>query len=288
MATLDFVKQYFAAWNAHDADAIVKLFVDGGTYSDPSCSTLTGKAIGEYAKGLWTAFPDLSFECLTTANSDNNVIAAEWLMTGTNTQPFMGMPPTNTEISVFGADFFTFTADAISSVTGYFDPSIVPKQLGLQVITQPNVIGPFSFGTSVSVQTGKRTKPGAFSVTLLEYSDEQTDEFSTLSRDTAAEMLAMDGFIGANLMKIGGKGYTVSAWEKPEQTKQLMTSPIHKKAMTRRYQDLGGAGYASVWTPFYISALKVRCDSCSAVTDPEKNKGICDCGQLLPEAPPYF
>ncbi|HZQ41986.1 MAG TPA: nuclear transport factor 2 family protein [Acidobacteriaceae bacterium] len=58
---------YADAWNRHDADGIVATFADGGTYCDPTTpGPLTGAAIGEYASGLWSAFPDLSFQ-LTSA-----------------------------------------------------------------------------------------------------------------------------------------------------------------------------------------------------------------------------
>jgi Lipocalin-like domain len=35
MSAIEVVKRYSDAWNRHDADAIVALFVEGGTYSNP-------------------------------------------------------------------------------------------------------------------------------------------------------------------------------------------------------------------------------------------------------------
>lgn len=36
MTFLDIAQKYFDAWNAHDADAIVKTFADNGIYRDPT------------------------------------------------------------------------------------------------------------------------------------------------------------------------------------------------------------------------------------------------------------
>jgi hypothetical protein len=36
MNVIEVVKRHFDAWNRHDADAIVALFAEGGTYSNPA------------------------------------------------------------------------------------------------------------------------------------------------------------------------------------------------------------------------------------------------------------
>ena len=104
----------------------------------------------------------------------------------------------------WGADFIEIEGDKIRSVQGYFDSRAVPDQLGLQVVVQPKAIGPFSFGTSTSAQTGKNIKPGAFSVTMLEArSDEEIEEIGEISWEIVSEMLEMHGFIGWTAMIIG-------------------------------------------------------------------------------------
>ena len=51
------------AWNGRDANAIVALFAEGGTYSNPHAGQkLSGEAIGNYAEAVWAAFPDATFE----------------------------------------------------------------------------------------------------------------------------------------------------------------------------------------------------------------------------------
>jgi ketosteroid isomerase-like protein len=66
MNALEVMKQSFDAWNRHDADAILTLYADGGTYSAPRAGKeLTGKAIANYAKAVWTAYPDMSIEIIS-------------------------------------------------------------------------------------------------------------------------------------------------------------------------------------------------------------------------------
>lgn len=289
MTELELAQAYFDAWNAQDADAIVATFCDAGTYTDPTTNgTLSGPAIGAYAKGLWDAFPDLSFEIRSLAETAANRVVVEWTMNGSNTGSFAGLPPTGKQVSLPGVDVVETASSGIESVTGYFDSRLVPEQLGMQVLVQPHSAGPFSFGYSVMAQTGKRTKPGAFSITTIWNAPEQTEEVRAFSRDTAQEMLEMDGCIGVALFRAGDRGVTVSAWEKPENTKQLMSGGTHRKAMSRFWKDLGDAAFTSVWTPDHINPLWVRCPACKKMVDHEKSGGQCACGNSLPEPPAYF
>jgi heme-degrading monooxygenase HmoA len=160
--------------------------------------------------------------------------------------------------------------------------------LGLQVLVQPHKVGPFSFGMSVAVHSGKTTKPGAFGITTIWNTDEETEEVRSLTRATATEMLRMDGFIGVTTLRIGGRGVTISAWEKPEQVKQMVRGGTHRQAMQRFWTDLGEAAFTSVWVPDHINPMWVRCAACRKMSDFEKQAGVCVCGQPLAEPPPYF
>jgi hypothetical protein len=209
-------------------------------------------------------------------------------MKGTNTGAFQGLPATGRSISLPGVDVIEIRDNGIKTVNGYFDTRAVPEQLGLQVLVQPSKVGPFSFGYSVAVQSGKKVKPGAFGITTIWNADEQTEEIRALTRTTATEMLRMEGFIGMTTLRIGSRGVTISAWEKPEQTKQLMRGGTHSEAMRKFWVDLGDSAYTSVWIPDYINPLWVRCGACRKMNNYEKTSGVCSCGQQLPEAPPYF
>jgi hypothetical protein len=140
----------------------------------------------------------------------------------------------------------------------------------------------------VGVQSGKKTKPGAFAITTIWNADAHTEAIRALTRATATEMLRMEGFIGVSTFSTGRRGVTISAGEKPEQTKQLMKGGAHAEAMRRFWAELGDSAYTSVWIPDHINPLWVRCSGCRKMIDYEKHSGVCSCGQRLPEAPAYF
>jgi hypothetical protein len=117
---------------------------------------------------MWSAFPDLVFDIRSIGHTEEGIVAAQWLMRGTNTGSCRGLPPTGRAVVLAGADFIQVEGDKIRSVQGYFDTRVVPEQLRLQVLIQPHAVGPFTFGTSTSVETGKKSKPGAFSITILQ------------------------------------------------------------------------------------------------------------------------
>ncbi len=176
------------------------------------------------------------------------------------------------------------------SVRGYFDSRAVPEQLGLQVIVQPVAAGPFAFGTSKAVQSGKSVKPGAFSITALyARSDEEADAVRDYGRQTVQDMMGMEGFIGWTGTTIGRRLLTVTAWEHPDNPRQLMESAVHQEAMRKFFgTELAAGGMISVWAPHHLGAMWTRCPACARMVDSEKMAGKCPCGAMLPEPMPYW
>lgn len=290
MDAITVAQKYFAAWNTRDAGAIVATVAEGGTYSDPVSGEVSGHAIGEYAAGLFAGFPDLSFEVICHGLVDDRTVAAQWLMRGTNTGPFMGMEPCGKPISVPGADFIVVEGDRIRSVRGYFDSRVVPDQLGLQVIVQPHARGPVAFGYSVARQSGKPTIPGAVSLTTLQVrSDQEADVVRDFSRKLFGEVAKMSGFVGMLTAGVGHRFYTATAWENAEHPKQIYQSSTHGEIVDRFYNsDFSAGGSFSVWVPARLSPLMVRCTHCKRMCDFEKTAGQCSCGEALPDPPPYW
>ena len=137
--SVETAQRYFDAWNRHDAGGIAATFAENGTYADPvTPGPLTGAAIGAYAQGLWDSFPDLSFDIVSVTENASGLVSAEWVMKGTNTGPFNGLPPTGAAVVLPGADFIRVDAGKIHSVQGYFDSGALPRALGLDVIVQPS------------------------------------------------------------------------------------------------------------------------------------------------------
>jgi hypothetical protein len=210
-------------------------------------------------------------------------------MRGTNTGALQDLPPTGRSVEVLGADFIEIEGDKVRSVQGYFDSRAVPEQLGLQVVVQPKAIGPFAFRTSTLAQTGRNIKPGAFSITMLEArSDEEAREIGETSREIVNAMLKMKGFIGWTGMVVGHRMMTVTAWETPEDPRQMHGGGTHPEAVRKFIgPELASGGMTSVWSSGRFTT-HARCPACSRMVNLEKTKGTCHCGGALPEPLPYW
>lgn len=275
--------RYVDGWNNHDAAEIINAFIDGGTYTDPLTNgPIKGQQIVAYAEGLWQSFPDLRFELDGPVVTDADTLYMPWIMLGTNAGEFHGLPPTGKTVSLPGVDLVKITTDGLQSVTGYFDSRAVPAQLDLQVIVQPREIGPFTFGSSTRMVSGRNSEPGAFSVTSLEpRTPEEIEEVRQLSRDTLMDMLGMDGFIAATTVTCGNRQMTFVAWENEENIAQIRSSKPHNEAMKRYYgKELGQGALISVWK-LARSIHSQRCPKCDTMVVVERSDGHCPCGEVI-------
>jgi predicted ester cyclase len=231
------VERYFEAWNAGDPGAVVRSMAPGGTYEDPGTGgPIGGPALAGYVGGLLAAFPDLRFSTGTVVE-DGDRVAATWTMSGTNTGPMRGMPPTGRPVRLTGVDMITADADGVHRVEGFFDGGVIPRQLGMQVAVQPPNTGPVSFGTAVHVAGPSSGAPGAVSVTSLHVRDAtEVAETQERSRVIARELAGMKGFMGFIGVTIGTRLLTISAWEDADGPRQLMQG-----APTRRRRTASGA-----------------------------------------------
>jgi len=290
MSALEAAKRYFDAWNRRSPGDIVAAIQAGGTYEDPlTGGPLSGAAIAQYAGGLFEAFPDLSFEVVSLAETSPTSVAAQWVMRGVNSGSMNGAPPTGRTVTLQGADFISINGDMVASVKGYFDTAEVPRQLGMQVIVQPTSIGPVQFGYSVYLALGKTTRPGAFSVTSLRVrSEAEADIVRNYSRRIMQTMPEMKGFISAVTGRAGSHMFTVTAWESPDDPRQLRGG-AHQEAMDAFFgPDFTFGGVTSVWTPHRLNNVWVRCGECGEMSAAQSVGSTCRSGHTLPEPPPYW
>lgn len=291
MGGVSMANRYFEAWIDRDAEAILDTLGPSGTYQDPATGgPISGDALRGYIAGLWSAFPDLTFEVESCAETGPGTVAAQWTMRGTNTGSMRGLPPTGRPVEVRGADFFTLAEGRIATVTGYFDGGAVPRQLGLDVIVQPPAIGPFRFGTSASVSTGKREEPGAFSITYLDArGPDECEKVREGSRASLTDMLGMDGFIGATTATIGTRMVTISAWADADAPRKVMSEGAHAEVMRGMFDgSLANAGFTSVWALERNNGFMVRCPECGTMKRKAQDGDSCRCGATLPQHPPYW
>ena len=84
-----------------------------------------------------------------------------------------------------------------------------------------------------------------------------------MSRQVAAEMLSMNGFIGWVGVTIADRMLTITAWENAGDSGQLMEGGRHAEAMTKFFgPELGAGGYTAVFAADHVNATWVRCTSC--------------------------
>jgi steroid delta-isomerase-like uncharacterized protein len=291
MRNIGQVQRYFQAWIDRNADAILATFRDGGTYQDPTTGgPIRDVALRENVGGLWSAFPDLTFAEESIGEIGPDRVAAQWVMRGTNIGSMRGLPPTGRSVELRGVDFIELRDGKIQTVTGYFDSGEIPRQLGLDIVVQPKQVGPFVFGVSIGVQTGKTTEPGAFSITSLEARDDQTVlQVREASRASILDMLKIDGFIGAVIAVIGHRMVTISAWDNAETPRQVMHQGAHVSAV-KRFHDglLADHGFTGVWTKQRMSPIHVRCDSCGTMNHDPGADRMCSCGAKLPGPRPFW
>ena len=289
-SAIEAAHRYVDAWNRRDPEAIAATFIDGGTYEDPtSGGRLTGQAIADYARRLFEMIPDLSFDVVSSSAVDDGRVATQWIMKGTNTGPLPGGPGLGRTIAVPGADFIEVVDGKIRSVTGYFDQGTMFRELGLAVNPMPaDPIGPISFGGGIYVHAGKRTKPGAFSITTLNVrSQDEIQQVRDATLQISMEMLAMPAFIGFIGVVFGQRMFTITAWEDDSGPRQLMRSKAHTGAAKRLLREgftLGGM--LGVWKPDHIRMM-MRCETCGEVSNAEQG-ATCSAGHPLPEAHIYF
>ncbi len=286
---------YFDAWNAHDPEAVAAAFAEDGTYTDPTVAgpPLCGHAVAEHARALFTGFPDLAFEILRVQPLDNGpqgTVVAGWLMSGTNTGPLRGLAPTGRRIALRGVDVISLRSGQIASLEGYFDRQALAEQLGPQLRALQPAADPFQFGYAVRAASGRATTAGAFSLTWVDVrSEQEADQVKLTAAAIAAELTSEPGFIGWLGVEIGSRLYTITAWDDADAVRALMRSTTHKEAIRQFFtEDLGAAAATGVWTVHHLNPVRVRCLSCGQMTDPASGNGSCECGQPLPELPPYW
>lgn len=291
MLATEVVQHFFHAWNRHDLHDIQDYFAENGTYKDPGSEVpLTGEAIFRACESFFAAFSDISLEITDLIYAGGSNVAVQWCMCGTNTGSFRGRAPTGNKISLAGADFLVVEHNKIFVMQRYYEQQDLFKQLGLQIVVQPYATEALRFGTSVQLQSDKRTRPQALSVTWIDAASPEglqtVNEHGWLILE---KMKRMPGFIGYTNMTIGQRQYTISAWEDLESPHLLLNDRQHAKAVKQFYTtDIATAGHTSVWKPYRSNPLWVKCTSCGSMIDYEQRKGVCRCNAALPDPPPYW
>jgi steroid delta-isomerase-like uncharacterized protein len=122
----------FAAWNAHDPDAVAAIFAPDAVIRDVgSPDVLRGReAIRARAADPLLAFPDFHLRQLDLVVGEH-ANADRWEATGTHSRHFLGMEGTGHRIRVEGATFSRFDADGlVVEDVNFWDVGALLAQLG--------------------------------------------------------------------------------------------------------------------------------------------------------------
>jgi steroid delta-isomerase-like uncharacterized protein len=283
-------QEYLDAWNAQDGERVVRSFVAGGTYTDPTVGTLSGPAIGGYVNALLAAFPDLSFAIEEVLPAGEGVVVARWIMQGTHLGPLFGRPPMGRQIALPGIDVITVEGGKVRSVRGYFDQKTIFVQLGLQVLLAPESNERVKYGVAAYTRSGRRTRPGAFTTTWIDVRDEREQQIVIEgSQRVVAEAAPDSGFISWLGVVVDGRLFTATAWEDMESMERVMRGPAHRAAMALAMTDgVGTSMHTSAWVVDHQNPLLVRCSACGALAKHDAPDAKCRCGAELPPAPPFW
>lgn len=124
-------RKYIAAWLARDIEAVVSFFVEDCIYEDVALGALNrGKSeVRTFVQATLTAIPDFKIEAKSVFATVDR-LASEWIMTGTQTGDFPGLPATGKSFSVPVASIMEFQNGKIQRNTDYWNLAAFLQQVG--------------------------------------------------------------------------------------------------------------------------------------------------------------
>ena len=124
-------RKYTAAWLARDIDAVMSFFVEDCIYEDVALGALNrGKSeVRTFVQATLTAIPDFKIEPKSVFATVDR-LASEWIMTGTQTGDFPGLPATGKSFSVPVASIMEFQNGKIRRNTDYWNLASFLQQVG--------------------------------------------------------------------------------------------------------------------------------------------------------------
>lgn len=121
-------------WNANDLDAVDDLLAEQYTiHHDPGDpwegNTLTHAGFKERLTISRSPFPDLNFE-IEEVVADDDRVAVNWIMRGTNTGELAGRPPNGRSIEARGITIYYVKHGRITGHNQAMDRLAVMQQMG--------------------------------------------------------------------------------------------------------------------------------------------------------------
>ena len=132
MTTTEVAKRYFEALSAHDLDAAIDCWDEGGVDRLVGQQELVAPdGTRAYFKELFEAFPDFRFQVVDMTTYRNRT-AVRWRAEATFAGPgrFQGFAPNGAHVALEGCDLVTVVDGKIRALDAYLDSGAVARQLG--------------------------------------------------------------------------------------------------------------------------------------------------------------
>ena len=115
-----------------DVDGCADAFAPDGSYSDPgTAGPLSGQAIRDHFAAFFGGFPDATCETVSLDPVTGHLSVWRWILRGTNTGSYRGLPVTGRPVTLPGCEFIEVRGGKLHRVDGYFDRLSILVQLGL-------------------------------------------------------------------------------------------------------------------------------------------------------------
>ena len=124
--------KHIDVWSTHNVDLIDDVFAENGIYEDVPFKTVSHgrEEIKNGLKENFVAVPDFKVELIDWFSS-KNMLACQWIMSGTQTGDYPDLPATGKSFSVRGASIALIKDGKFERWTDYYDGYSFLKQLGV-------------------------------------------------------------------------------------------------------------------------------------------------------------
>jgi steroid delta-isomerase-like uncharacterized protein len=126
------VSTYIDAFCRQDVDAWLTTFAPDGTLSDPATDQqpLAGQALKDVVGGFFAGFPDATTETVAVYAITEDLTAWRWVIRGSHTSSYRGLPPTGRSLILPGCEFIAVQEGLVQRVEGYFDRLSLLQHIG--------------------------------------------------------------------------------------------------------------------------------------------------------------